>query len=112
MTQGAKTIIYPVSDLGKAKELFTALLGAEPYVDAPYYVGYRVGDQETGLDPTGHRGAGAVPYYEVDDIHSSIKQLLSAGAQTLTEVKDVGGGKLVASVKDGDGNAIGLTQNP
>jgi len=28
----------------------------------------------------------------------------------LQEVKDVGGGKLVAIVKDADGNAIGLVQ--
>jgi hypothetical protein len=30
----------------------------------------------------------------------------------LQDVKDVGGGKLVASVKDTDRNAIGLPQNP
>jgi hypothetical protein len=27
-------------------------------------------------------------------------------------VQDVGGGKLIASVKDADGNNIGLIQNP
>jgi predicted enzyme related to lactoylglutathione lyase len=112
MNQGAKTIIYPVSDLAKAKQLYTTLLGAEPYADAPFYVGYRVGDQEIGLDPHGHRGSGPVPYYEVDDIKESLQQLLEAGAETLDDVKDVGGGKLIASVKDADGNAIGLTQNP
>jgi predicted enzyme related to lactoylglutathione lyase len=112
MNQGVKTIICPVSDAGKAKEIYTALLGSEPYVDAPYYVGYRVGDQEIGLDPHGHKGTGAVPYYEVDDIEGSLRELLDAGAETLQEVKDVGGGKLIASVKDADGNAIGLTQNP
>ena len=78
---------------------------------SPYYVGYRVGDQEVGLDPHGHRGAGAVAYYLVDDIKESLQQLLEAGAETLQDVKDVGGGKLVASVKDTDGNAIGLMQN-
>jgi predicted enzyme related to lactoylglutathione lyase len=112
MNQGAKTIIYPVSDLAQAKQLYTALLGVEPYADAPYYVGYRVADQEIGLDPHGHRGTGAVPYYQVDDIKGSLRQLLEAGAETLEDVKDVGGGKLIASVKDPDGNAIGLTQNP
>jgi predicted enzyme related to lactoylglutathione lyase len=112
MNQGAKTIIYPVSDVAKAKRLYGTLLGADPYVDSPYYVGFRVGDQEVGLDPHGHRGAGAVPYYEVDDIKESLQQLLEAGAEPLEDVKDVGGGKLVASVKDTDGNGIGLMQNP
>ncbi len=112
MNQGVKTVIYPVSDVAKAKRLYSALLGVDPYADAPYYVGFRVGDQEIGLDPHGHRGAGAVPYYEVDDIKQSLQQLLEAGAETVEDIKDVGGGKLIASVKDADGNAIGLTQNP
>ena len=112
MNQGAKTIICPVSDVAQAKRLYGTLLGVEPYVGSPYYVGYRVGDQEVGLDPHGHRGAGAVAYYEVDDINESLQKLLDAGAETLQDVKDVGGGKLVASVKDTDGNAIGLMQNP
>jgi predicted enzyme related to lactoylglutathione lyase len=112
MNQGAKNIICPVSDVAQAKRLYGTLLGVEPYVDSPYYVGYRVGDQEVGLDPHGHRGAGAVAYYQVDDIKESLQQLLEAGAETLQDVNDVGGGKLVASVKDTDGNAIGLMQNP
>jgi predicted enzyme related to lactoylglutathione lyase len=112
MNRGVKTIICPVSDMAQAKRLYSALLGVDPYADAPYYVGFRVGDQEIGLDPHGHRGSGAVPYYEVDDIRQSLQQLLEAGAETLVDIKDVGGGKLIASVKDTDGNAIGLTQNP
>lgn len=112
MNNGVKTIICPVSDVDKAKEIYTALLGTKPYADTPYYIGYRLGDQEFGLDPHGHKGAGAVPYYEVDDIQAALQELLDAGAQPVDDVKDVGGGKLVASVRDADGNAIGLTQNP
>src|ERR1700683_5669238 len=97
MNQGAKTIICPVSDVAQAKRLYGALLGVEPYRDSPYYIGFRVGDQEVGLDPHGHRGAGAVAYYEVDDIKESLQQLLEAGAATLEDVKDGGGGKLVGS---------------
>ena len=33
-----------------------------------------------------------------------------AGAEVQQEIKDVGGGKLIASVKDADGNVIGLIQ--
>ena len=40
MTSGVKTIIYPVKDVTQAKALFGKLLGAEPIVDQPYYVGY------------------------------------------------------------------------
>jgi predicted enzyme related to lactoylglutathione lyase len=41
-----------------------------------------------------------------------LKTLLDAGAVAVQDVKDVGGGKLIASVTDADGNDIGLMQNP
>ena len=113
MTSGIRTIIYPVKDLAKAKTLYSELLGVEPYADEAYYVGFRVGDQELGLDPHGHSQGmtGPVGYCNVDDIRSTLKALLDAGAEAQQEVKDVGGGRLIASVKDADGNVTGLIQS-
>lgn len=112
MNEGIKTFIYPVKDLAKAKALFSGLLGVEPYADEAYYVGFNVEGQEVGLDPNGHSQGmtGPVGYWHVDDIETSVKALLGAGAEAQQEVKDVGGGKLIASVKDADGNVIGLVQ--
>ncbi len=114
MNSGIKTIIYPVTDIAQAKALYSKLLGVEPYADAPYYIGYHVGDQEIGLDPNGHKQGmtGPLGYYHVDDIHKSLQALLDAGAQVQQEVRNVGGGLLIASVKDADGNPIGLRQQP
>ena len=50
-------------------------------------------------------------FYHVDDIKASLQTLLDAGAEIIQELKDVGGGRLVASAKDNDGNIIGLVQN-
>jgi predicted enzyme related to lactoylglutathione lyase len=111
MSQGIRTVIYPVKDLPAAKALFTTLLGVEPYADQPYYVGFRVGDQDIGLDPNGHR-QGVTAYIDVDDIKQSLQALLDGGAQTQNEIRDVGGGKLIATVTDADGNVIGLAQEP
>ncbi len=111
MNQGIKTVIYPVKEIARAKALFSKLLGVEPYADAPYYVGFRVGDQEIGLDPNGHK-EGMTAYWHVDDIKESLQLPLDAGAESLQEVKDVGGGKLIASARDVDGNIIGLIQSP
>ena len=65
MKQGIGLLVYPVKDLARAKALYAALLETEPYADAPYYVGFRVGDQEIGLDPNGHKqrhdGPGGLP---------------------------------------------------
>ena len=111
MNQGIRTVIYPVKDIARAKALYSRLLGMKPYADEAYYVGFRVGDQEIGLDPNGHR-AGMTGYYHVDDIKKTLQLLLDAGAQAQQEIKDVGEGKLIASVKDADSNIIGLIQLP
>jgi predicted enzyme related to lactoylglutathione lyase len=112
MTVGVKTFIYPVKDLAKAKTLYSELLGVEPDMDEAYYVGFNVGGQDIGLDPNGHNlgMTGPVGYWHVDDIEKSLKALLDTGAEVHQEVKDVGGGKLIASVKDADGNGICLIQ--
>lgn len=112
--QGIRTIIYPVRDIAQAKNLYSKLLGVEPYMDEAYYVGFKAGDQDIGLDPNGHNAGmtGPVGYFHVDDIEKSLQSLLDAGAQAQQEVKDVGGGKLIASLKDADGNVIGLIQSP
>ena len=111
MSQGIRTVVYPVKDIAKAKALFRDLLGVEPYVDSPYYVGFKVGNQDIGLAPNGHN-EGMTAFYHVDDIRKSLKLLVDAGAKTIQEIKDVGGGKLIASVKDENGNIIGLIQMP
>jgi predicted enzyme related to lactoylglutathione lyase len=106
------TILFPVTDVARAKAIYSTLLGIAPTTDGPYYVGFTVGDQETGLVPNGHtRGmTGPVAYWNVADIQRSLAALRDAGAQMQEDVKDVGGGKLIATVRDADGNTIGLLQ--
>jgi len=111
MNKGIRTVVYPVKDLARSKAVFRELLGGEPYVDQAYYVGFKIGDQDIGLDPNGHK-EGMTAYHHVDDIKKSLKSLVDAGATTVQEIKDVGGGRLIASVKDADGNIIGLIQDP
>ncbi|MBS2963514.1 hypothetical protein KGA66_10685 [Actinocrinis puniceicyclus] len=112
MSKGIQTIIYPAEDMEKAKELFSTLLGADPIADAPYYVGFKVAGQDIGLVPKNSvKAAGPLPYVHVDDIKASLAALLESGARTVDEVRDVGGGRLVASVQDPDGNPIGLVQD-
>jgi predicted enzyme related to lactoylglutathione lyase len=109
MSRGINNIAIPVKDLSAAKALYGGLLGVEPYADQPYYVGFRVGDLEVGLDPNGH-SHGATAYYRVDDVHAGLRSVLDAGGQQVQEVKDVGGGRLTAVARDADGNIIGLIQ--
>ncbi len=78
-----------------------------------YYVGFRVGDQESGLDPNGHNHGMTSPvvgYQPVDDVAASLRQAADAGWRTQQDVKDVGGGGLAAIVEDTDGNVLGFLQ--
>ncbi len=113
MNQGIRVFICPVKDIARAKTLYSKLLGVEPYVDQAYCVGFKVGDQELGLDPNGHKAGmmGPVGYWHVDDLKKTLQSLLDDGAQIQQEIKDVGEGKLIASIKDADGNIIGLIQS-
>jgi predicted enzyme related to lactoylglutathione lyase len=113
MTSGMKTMIYPVKDIGAAKQLYSKLFGA-PSMDEVFYVGFDVEGQDVGLDPNGHSSGmtGPVCYWHVDDINESLGALLEVGAQAQQPPRDVGGGKLIAAVKDADGNVIGLLQAP
>jgi predicted enzyme related to lactoylglutathione lyase len=106
--------VIPVKDLAAAKELYGTLFGAAPSMDEVYYVGYDVDGQHVGLDPNGHSKGmtGPVEYWQVDDINKSLDALLAAGAEAQQPVSDVGGGTLIATVKDRDGNVIGLLQGP
>ncbi|CAG0950084.1 lactoylglutathione lyase [Anaerolineae bacterium] len=109
MNKGIKTVIYPVKDMARAKAQFRTLLGVEPYSDALYYVGFKVGDQDIGLVPNSPE-PGLTAFYHVGDIKQSLQSLQDAGSQILREITNVGGGRLVASVRDADGNIIGLVQ--
>lgn len=110
MNKGVKTIIYPVKDVNQSKTLFGKLLGVEPYADQPYYVGFKIGDQDIGLVPNG-TNAGMTAFYHVDDIKSSLQILLDADSEIIQDIKNVGGERLIASARDKDGNIIGLIQN-
>ena len=114
MTSGMKTVLYPVKDIAAAKRLYGKLFGVAPDMDEPYYVGFNIEGQDVGLDPNGHSKGmtGPVGYWHVDDINESLASLLEAGAETHQPISDVGGGKLIAAVKDADSNAIGLLQAP
>jgi predicted enzyme related to lactoylglutathione lyase len=113
MTQ-AKTVLYPTRALSESKQFFIDLLGIEPMADAPYYVGFQLGEVQIGLVPNGHDQGwtGSVCFFDVDDIEATIATATSNGASVLQSPKDVGGGLLTALLKDAEENVIGLRQPP
>ena len=112
-TPAIKTVLHPVSDLEKAKQVFTALLGTEPQADSSYYVGFDTEGQHIGLVPGGgpQGMTGPVAYWHVPDIEAKLAEVTAAGATVQEPAHDVGGGRLVATVTDPDGNILGLLQD-
>ncbi|BEL08982.1 VOC family protein [Actinoplanes sichuanensis] len=108
-----RTITVPVTDLEAAKSLYSTLLGIDPYVDQPYYAGFRPPDApEVGLDPHGDVAAGPVTYWHTDDLDATLAALITAGATEERSPHEVGDGARRATVRDTDGHLIGLFEGP
>jgi predicted enzyme related to lactoylglutathione lyase len=112
-TMGIQTVLHPVSDLAAAKAVYTALLGVPPQADGDYYVGYEAAGQQIGLVPGGGPQAMTTPvaYWHVSDIEAKLAEVTAAGATLKEPSRDVGGGRLVATFADPDGNVLGLIQD-
>ncbi|MEU6660040.1 VOC family protein [Streptomyces sp. NPDC046821] len=112
-TQGIKTVLHPVTDVAKAKPVYAALLGTEPQVESAYYVGFDVAGQQIGLVPGGGSQGmtGPVAYWHVPDIEAKLAEVTAAGGAVKEAAHDVGGGRLVATFTDPDGNVLGLLQD-
>jgi predicted enzyme related to lactoylglutathione lyase len=113
-TEGIKIVLHPVTDLEKAKAVYTALLGLEPQADSPYYVGYEAEGQQIGLVPGGASQGMTSPvaYWRVPDIEAKLAEVTAAGGTLKEPVRDVSAGRLVATFTDPDGNVLGLVQDP
>ena len=128
MLRGFTTINFFVDDVPKAVDWYSGLLGIEPYFvrpspEEPAYVEFRVGDyqHELGLIDSryrpagvaGARPAGAVMYWQVDDVPAAVERVLSLGGTELEPTTVRGeAGWVTATVADPFGNVIGLMHSP
>jgi predicted enzyme related to lactoylglutathione lyase len=112
-TEGVKTVLRPASDLTAAKAVYAALLGVAPQHDSDYYVGFDVAGQRTGPVPGGgpQGMTSPVAFWYVSDIEAKLAEATGAAAIVTEPVRDVGGGRLVATISDPDGNLLGLFQD-
>ena len=113
---GLRTTIYKVDNIAKATEWYIKVLGIKPYFDEPFYVGFNVAGFELGLQPDedviNKNLGGVISYWGVEDVKSKYNMLLELGASSHEEPTDVGGGIVVATVKDPWNNLFGIIYNP
>ena len=88
-------------------------LGIPPQTDGSYYVGFDAAGQHIGLVPGGEAQGMTSPvaYWHVPDLEAKLAEVTAAGATVKEPAHDVGGGRLVATVTDPDGNVLGLLQD-
>lgn len=119
--RGIATITVFAADLAAARQWYTECTGISPYFERPGYVEFRLGDyqQELGLIDQayapvgmGSKPAGAVVYWQVEDVAGTRDRLLAMGARDWEPVRDRGKGFITASVVDPFGNILGLMYNP
>ena len=112
-TEGIKTVLHPVSDLATAKKMYAALLGMPPTTDSSFYVGFEAAGQQIGLVPGGgpEGMTSPVAFWHVPDIAAKLAEVSNAGGTVKESPHDVGGGRLVATFTDPDGNVLGLIQD-
>jgi methyltransferase (TIGR00027 family) len=110
-----KHITYHVTDLNKAREWYSQVLGREPIFNAPFAVIFTVGDARLMLVPA----ASAVPQPDdwtvaswlVDDIETAFKRLVELGATSRAEI--ITRGEMQhARVADPFGNVLGIMALP
>jgi hypothetical protein len=69
--------------------------------------GHRAASRITAMDLM----TSPVAYWHVPDIEAKLAEVTAAGATVKEPAHDVGGGRLVATVTDPDGNVLGLLQD-
>ena len=76
-TEGIKIVLHPVTDLEKAKAVYTALLGIPPQADSSDYVGYDAAGQHIGLVPGGgpQGMTSPVTFWQVPDIEAKLAEV-------------------------------------
>lgn len=119
--KGLSTVSFFATDHKKAVKWYSDFLEIEPYFNMPGYSEFRIGDyqHELGIidskfapENISIKPAGAIVFWHVDNLQTTLDKLLSMGAKEFAPVTDRGEGFVTVSVIDPFGNILGIMQNP
>lgn len=128
MLGGIATVSFFADDVEAAKHWYRDVLGIEAYFARPEppapsaYIEFRVGEDEVELGIIDRSyapmmasmdgPAGAIVYWQVDDLSATLDRLTAMGATMLEPKTERGHGFVTASFVDPFGNVLGVMQNP
>jgi predicted enzyme related to lactoylglutathione lyase len=119
--KGLSTVSFFAIDHQKAVKWYSDFLEIEPYFNMPGYSEFRIGDyqHELGIidskfapENMSVKPAGAIVFWHVDNLQTTLDRLLSMGAVEFAPITDRGEGFVTVSVVDPFGNILGIMQNP
>lgn len=109
---GLRSLIYPTVNMNEAKEWWKSFLGVDPYFDEPFYVGFKVGGYEIGLNPGAAMEFGPITFIGVQSIEEALVLAKENGAFVESGIDEVGDGIKVAQLTSPTGERFGLIFNP
>lgn len=109
---GLRSLIYPTLNLNEAKKWWKTFLGVDPYFDESFYVGFKVGGYEIGLNPGAAMEFGPITFIGVESIEESLTLAKERGAKVESDIEEVGDGIKVAQLISPTGERFGLIFNP
>ena len=115
MAEQEYVVIYAATypDVAAAQAALDTIEHLGKEVAGTYDAAVEAAGQHIGLVPGGGpQGiASPVDYWHVPDIEAKLAEVTAAGATVKEPAHDVGGGRLVATFTDPDGNVLGLLQD-
>ena len=111
--KGLRTVICQVSDMDRAVDFYSRVLGLELEMKTPYWSSLLCGDVRIGLHPPfdgqtapyGGFGKGWFLNFEVEDLADARQALAGAGVKITRDHHEIPGGVLL-DFEDPDGNNI------
>jgi uncharacterized glyoxalase superfamily protein PhnB len=107
------TVIIFSSDAERLAAFYAAALGLGDPERSPGHLGFHAGRTYLGIDQvdTDHDGASSVAlWFRVDDVDAAFARLVAEDAEVIYAPVDKPWGDRLASLRDPDGNRIGLSQ--
>ena len=100
----------PATDVWRSAEFYEAVFGwrlERPYpsFEAPMLIGQWVDDRPPAPD------AGPLVWIHVDDIERAVERALQAGGEILEPPAADGATRILATIRDPAGNAVGVVQH-
>jgi predicted enzyme related to lactoylglutathione lyase len=114
MFSGVRSVVYFSNDLSDAAEWYEHILGIAPYRNEENFVGFHLEDYDLCLHPVDEKaasdGAAQVMYWIIDDLETTIADLMEEGCTIYRDMIEVPEGGRVAELKDPFGNILGLSE--